>query len=331
MSKVIVIYAGSEESALRLSALYHRLNKEEAFEVSLVIQKETEDSLVPIFEIFNIEGDHIVDITNLTNLFKWINPELLLLCGLERDSYIVAKNAKDLGIEVGNIESCLSYIDSGQILLENRSQVRKIANYNFIPSELSKVSLIMDDVLSSTHHIVGNTIIDSFSYLSKGRELSKEQTVMITLHREDKCEETLKDLKQTLVDMVTKYSDINFVIYTNLFVLEGIGQNLKQNYTFEYNSYTEDLEKASIILTDSGNLQELAPVLMKPMLILRRSIERPEILKNSNLKLVGTKSRQVLEYMDELLTDEVFYARMSHSLNPYGEGLSSDRILEVIT
>lgn len=330
MSKVIVIYAGSEESALRLSALYHRLNQEEKFEVSLVIQKTKEDSLIPIFEIFNIEGDHIVDVNNITNLFKWINPELLLLCGLERESYKVSKTAKELDIEVGNIESCLSYIDSGQVLLENRSRVRKIADYNFIPSELSKVSLIMDDVSSATHHIIGNTIIDSFNLLSRGRGQSDEQTVLITLHREDKCEETLKNLKQTLVDMVTTYQDITFVIYTNLFVLEGIGQNLKQHYTFEYNSYVEDLEKASIILTDSGNLQELAPVLRKPMLILRRSIERPEILKNSNLKLVGTKSREVLKYMDELLTDEITYARMSHSSNPYGEGLSTDRILDVI-
>lgn len=305
-------------------------------------------------------------LTGMRDVLKETQPDVVLVHGDTTTSTAAALAAFYQQIPVGHVEAGLRTHNIYSPWPEemNRQLTGRMATYNFAPTPLSKQNLLREAVAEESIVVTGNTVIDALYWvvnkiktdavlnselqnllaqagynvnrLSDGKKL-----VLITGHRRENFGDGFINMCTAIRDLTQKYPDVDFVYPMHLNpnvrkpIHEVFGEDLSNlgNMFFieplEYLSFVYLMEKSTIVLTDSGGIQEEAPGLGKPVLVMRDTTERPEALEAGTVKLVGTDYDKIVSEVSLLLDDQAHYDAMSKAVNPYGDGLACGRILEV--
>lgn len=303
----------------------------------------------------------------MRDVFKTCVPDILFVHGDTTTSTAAALAAFYHQIPVAHVEAGLRTGDIYSPWPEemNRQITGRIATYNFAPTKLSRENLLRENVSDDKITVTGNTVIDALHWVTskikndkelhsnlaemlaaKGYDIKrldgKRRLVLITGHRRENFGEGFHNICNALKTLSEKYADVDFVYPMHLNpnvrrpIHETFGEDLSglKNLFFieplEYLMFVFLMEKSDIVLTDSGGIQEEAPGLGKPVLVMRDTTERPEALDAGTVKLVGTDYDAIVGNVSQLLDDSEAYAKMSHAVNPYGDGKACGRIIDFI-
>ena len=306
-------------------------------------------------------------LTGMRDVLKEVKPDVVLVHGDTTTSTAAALAAFYQQIPVGHVEAGLRThnIDSPWPEEMNRLLTGRLATYHFSPTPLSRNNLIKESVDDRNIIITGNTVIDALYWvvdkIKNNKELDNEledilskagydvnrlnngkKLVLITGHRRENFGDGFINMCTAIKDLTVKYPDLDFVYPMHLNpnvrkpIHEVFGENLSglKNMFFieplEYLSFVYLMEKSSIVLTDSGGIQEEAPGLGKPVLVMRDTTERPEALDAGTVKLVGTDYNKIVNEVSSLIDDKAAYEKMSKAVNPYGDGLACGRIVNAL-
>ena len=316
------------------------------------------------------QGQDLTDVTTnvligLRNLFKEYRPDVVLVHGDTTTSTAGALAAFYAQIPVGHIEAGLRTHNIYSPWPEeiNRQLTGRISTYNFSPTPLSEKNLLKENVFGNIY-VTGNTVIDALHMvvekLKTDETLKKEQNealaiagyditrlshekklILITGHRRENFGDGFIRMVTAMKDLSEKYPDVDFVYPMHLNpnvrkpIHEVFGENLaRPNFFFieplQYLEFVHLMSMATIVLTDSGGIQEEAPSLGKPVLVMRNTTERPEALSSGTVHLVGTDYNKIINEVSTLLDDDAAYDKMSKAVNPYGDGKACHRIADIL-
>ena len=316
------------------------------------------------------QGQDLTDVTvrilnGMRDVFKECRPDVVLVHGDTTTSTAAALAAFYAQIPVGHVEAGLRTHNIYSPWPEemNRQVTGRIATYNFSPTPLSEKNLIEEKAMGKIY-VTGNTVIDALHYvvnkLKSDEAIAKEQDavlfnagydvtrladgkkmVLITGHRRENFGDGFIRMVTAMKDLSEKYPEVDFVYPMHLNpnvrkpIHEVFGEDLtRPNFFFieplQYLEFVHLMSKATIVLTDSGGIQEEAPGLGKPVLVMRDTTERPEALESGTVHLVGTDYDKIMNEVSTLLEDAEAYAKMSQAVNPYGDGLACGRIVEAL-
>lgn len=316
------------------------------------------------------QGQDLTDVTvrilnGMRDVFKECRPDVVLVHGDTTTSTAAALAAFYAQIPVGHVEAGLRTHNIYSPWPEemNRQVTGRIATYNFSPTPLSEKNLIEEKAMGKIY-VTGNTVIDALHYvvnkLKNNESIAKEQDavlhkagydvtrladgkklVLITGHRRENFGDGFIRMVTAMKDLSEKYPDVDFVYPMHLNpnvrkpIHEVFGEDLtRPNFFFieplQYLEFVHLMSKATIVLTDSGGIQEEAPGLGKPVLVMRDTTERPEALESGTVHLVGTDYDKIVNEVSTLLEDAEAYAKMSQAVNPYGDGLACGRIVNAL-
>lgn len=316
------------------------------------------------------QGQDLYDVTarvlvGLRDVLKAVSPDVVLVHGDTTTSMAAALAAFYQQIPVGHVEAGLRTLNIYSPWPEeiNRQLTGRIATYHFAPTPLSQQNLLNEGVEPAHIHVTGNTVIDALYWvvdriksdralsqtlseellhsgydvnrLSQGRKL-----VLITGHRRENFGDGFVRICKAIKKLVEQYPEVDFVypMHLNPNVRKPIheafdGRSYDNMYfiePLEYLSFVYLMEKSTIVLTDSGGIQEEAPGLGKPVLVMRDTTERPEALEAGTVKLVGTDYDKIVSEVSRLIDDPLYYKTMSEAVNPYGDGKACERIVEIL-
>ena len=306
-------------------------------------------------------------LTGMRDVLKETHPDIVLVHGDTTTSTAAALAAFYQQIPVGHVEAGLRTHNIYSPWPEemNRQITGRIATYNFSPTPLSKQNLLREDVSEESITVTGNTVIDALYWvvdkIKKDSDLNAElqrtlknagydvnrlangkKLVLITGHRRENFGDGFINMCTAIKDLTQKYPDVDFVypMHLNPNVRKPIHEVFGEDFSnlgnmffiepLEYLSFVYLMEKSTIVLTDSGGIQEEAPGLGKPVLVMRDTTERPEALYAGTVKLVGTNYDVIVNEVSLLLDDEKAYEMMSKAVNPYGDGLACGRIVNTL-
>lgn len=316
-------------------------------------------------------GQDLYDITSrvlvgMRDVLKDIKPDLVLVHGDTTTSMATALAAFYQRIDVGHVEAGLRTHNLYSPWPEelNRQLTSRIAKYNFSPTELSKQNLLKENVDKDSIYVTGNTVIDALHWVSEkinsdkeiladverqieksgyetNRLLSGKQMVLITGHRRENFGEGFANISEALKTLSHKYPEVDFVypVHLNPVVRESIARVFNDNqpenlYLIEpldYLPFISLMGKSKLVLTDSGGIQEEAPGLGKPVLVMRNTTERPEAVDAGTVKLVGADSDRIIAEVSRLLDETDYYNEMAKAVNPYGDGKAAPKIVKIIS
>ena len=306
-------------------------------------------------------------LTGMRDVLKEAQPDVVLVHGDTTTSTAAALAAFYMQIPVGHVEAGLRTHNIYSPWPEemNRQITGRIAAYNFAPTPLSKANLLREAVAEESITVTGNTVIDALYWvvnkINEDKALNSElqgmltqagydvtrldggrKLVLITGHRRENFGDGFINMCTAIKDLTQKYPDVDFVYPMHLNpnvrkpIHEVFGEDLNNlgNMFFieplEYLSFVYLMEKSNIVLTDSGGIQEEAPGLGKPVLVMRDTTERPEALEAGTVKLVGTNYDKIIAEVSSLLDNQDYYDTMSKAVNPYGDGLACGRIVDTL-
>ena len=305
-------------------------------------------------------------LVGMRDVLKETQPNVVLVHGDTTTSTAAALAAFYQQIPVGHVEAGLRTHNIYSPWPEemNRQITGRIATYNFAPTPLSKANLLREAVAEESITVTGNTVIDALYWvvnkIKEDTELAKEQDaillsagydvnrlangkklVLITGHRRENFGDGFIRMVTAMKDLSEKYPEVDFVYPMHLNpnvrkpIHEVFGEDLtRPNFFFieplQYLEFVHLMSKSAIVLTDSGGIQEEAPGLGKPVLVMRDTTERPEALEAGTVKLVGTDYNKIMSEVSLLLDDAAYYDKMSKAVNPYGDGLACGRIVETL-
>ena len=316
------------------------------------------------------QGQDLYDVTSrvlvgLRDILKFVLPDVVLVHGDTTTSMAAALAAFYQQIPVGHVEAGLRTYNIYSPWPEeiNRQMTGRIATYHFAPTPLSRQNLLNEGVEPTHIHVTGNTVIDALYWvvdriksdgalaqalsrdlLHSGYDVDRlsqgKKLVLITGHRRENFGNGFMQICKAIKTLVEKYPEVDFVypMHLNPNVRKPIheafaGRSYDNMYfiePLEYLSFVYLMEKSAIVLTDSGGIQEEAPGLGKPVLVMRDRTERPEALDAGTVKLVGTDYDRILGAVSRLLEDEVYYKRMGEAVNPYGDGKACESIVNFL-
>jgi UDP-N-acetylglucosamine 2-epimerase (non-hydrolysing) len=363
--KIITIF-GTRPEAIKMAPLVKELEKREEIDVKVCVTAQHREMLDQVLELFSIEPDFDLNIMKtkqsltgittrilegLAEIFEEEKPNMILVHGDTTTTFAAALAAFYKQIPVGHVEAGLRTYNKYFPFPEemNRKLTGAIADLHFAPTIGSKNNLLREGIDDEQIIITGNTVIDAMEYtVEKDYKFSNEvlneldynnkKVIMVTAHRRENWGEGIENICNALKQIVMENEDVELVylVHLNPVVkdvvykyLEGINRvhllpplDTKETHNL--------MNKCYLVMTDSGGLQEEAPHLGKPVLVLRDVTERPEAVAASTVKLVGTDITIIKNCAEELIKDNNKYIEMSRAINPYGDGKSSYRISEAI-
>ena len=361
MKKVMLVF-GTRPEAIKMCPLVNELKTRENVETIVCVTGQHRQMLDQVLEAFHVVPDYdlsimkdkqtLFDITsNILNRIKevleQVKPDVVLVHGDTSTTFVTALACFYLQIPVGHVEAGLRTYNIYSPYPEefNRQAVGIISAYNFAPTELSKQNLLNEGKKAETIHVTGNTAIDALKttvredYSHPELEWAKvSRLIMITAHRRENLGEPMKNMFRAIRRVMDEHPDVKAIypIHMNPVVRQTANEILGGDdrihiiEPLEVLDFHNFLARSYMILTDSGGIQEEAPSLGKPVLVMRDTTERPEGIAAGTLKLVGTDEEVIYRNFKLLLEDPDEYAKMSNASNPYGDGFACKRIADIL-
>lgn len=355
---------GTRPEAIKMAPVVMELSQNDNIESVVCTTAQHREMLDQVLELFKIKPDYDLNIMK-TNQNLWsltsdillkmkevleeAKPDMILVHGDTTTAFAAALSAFYAKIPVGHVEAGLRTFNKYYPFPEelNRVVADAVSSLYFAPTETSVQNLINSGIKDENNIFkTGNTVIDALLYTVQNHEtdlsylnLTHElKTILLTSHRRENWGKPLEEICDAVLELVENNKDIQVIypVHLNPNVRSTVFGKLQNKERIiltdpmEYAPFSTLMKKSDIILTDSGGIQEEAPALGKPVLVLRDETERPEALEYGTVKLVGAHKEKIVSTVSELLTSKEAYEKMSTAINPYGDGLASKRIVEAI-
>ncbi len=357
--KKIIMVCGSRPEIIKLAPLYHKLTKNNLFDLKLCLTGQHPDLIPPLLKAFNIPDNkklltnwNNLDNSQILNKLKQFltpiildfNPDLIIVQGDTSSSFCAAIVAAKMKIPLAHIEAGLRTYDFKAPFPEeiNRQNISKLSKWHFCPTDDNKANLLKEGIDPETIFVTGNTVIDTLKTVLKSSNntegLSSVPYILITLHRRESHGSPLRKMLHTLAELASRYPRINFIfpMHPNPIITAAATEiispqpNIILKKPTPYPEFIELMKNAFFIISDSGGIQEEAPFLNVPLLVLREKTERMEAVKTGANKLVGTAHDKILDEACLLIHNQKYYKDMKNAANPFGDGKASDRIIETL-
>lgn len=368
MNKVKVMSVfGTRPEAIKMAPLVLELEKyKDEIESIVCVTAQHREMLDQVLDIFGIKPDYDLDIMKsrqtlvgitarvlegLDNVIKESKPDIILVHGDTSTSFVAALAGFYNQTTVGHVEAGLRTYDIYSPFPEemNRQLTGRIAQMHFSPTIQNKKNLLVENICEDSIFITGNTVIDALKttvredYVFeddtlKTIDFKSKRVIVVTAHRRENLGEPLENICNAIKTIVEEYNDVEVVypVHLNPAVREtvfGILGEMDKVHLIDPIDVTElhnAIDRSYMVMTDSGGIQEEAPALAKPVLVMRKETERPEAVAAGTVKLTGTDKDVIISMAKELLDNEEAYKKMAHAANPYGDGNASNRIVEAI-
>ena len=357
-----MVVFGTRPEAIKMCPLVKELKSREKIETVLCVTGQHRQMLDQVLEAFQVEPDFDLSImkdqqtlfditTNILNRIKEVlekvKPDVVLVHGDTSTTFVTALACFYLQIPVGHVEAGLRTYNIYSPYPEefNRQAVSIISQYNFAPTEMSKNNLLREGKKAETIYVTGNTAIDALKttvrkdYSHPELEWAGDsRLILITAHRRENLGEPMRYMFQAIRRVMDEHLDVKAIypIHMNPVVRKTANKILGNDdrihiiEPLEVLDFHNFLARSYLILTDSGGIQEEAPSLGKPVLVMRDTTERPEGIEAGTLKLVGTNEETIYQNFKLLLENREVYIKMSNASNPYGDGMASQRIADIL-
>lgn len=362
--KVMSIF-GTRPEAIKMCPLVKELDKYEEIENLVCVTGQHREMLDQVLEIFNIKPDYDLNImkdkqtlTTLTGgvlkeldeVFKKVQPDIVLVHGDTTTTFVASLTAFYNKIKVGHVEAGLRTFDKYSPFPEemNRKLTGALADLHFAPTNTSKDNLLREGINEENIFLTGNTVIDAMentvnsnfqfrNEILKNIDFKNKKVIMMTAHRRENWDR-LDDICTAVATLANENKDVEIVylVHLNPIVQDaakkhlGNLENVHLLPPLDMDETHNLMSRSFMIMTDSGGIQEEAPHLGKPVLVLRDTTERPEAVEAGTVKLAGNTYNEILENASKLLNDTNLYSKMANAANPYGDGEASRRIAENI-
>lgn len=358
--KVMTIF-GTRPEAIKMAPVIRELRKHPEIETKVCVTAQHREMLDQVMDLFHLKADYdlnimaqgqtLYDITGrvlrgLQEVFAKERPDCVLVHGDTTTTFTAALAAFYAQIPVGHVEAGLR---TGNLLSPfpeeaNRQLTGVLARYHFAPTETARANLLRENKKGENIYVVGNTVIDALlatvkkDYTFEDKEIEQieehKRVILVTTHRRENLGAPMHHVYRALRRLVDDIPDteIVFPVHRNPLVREAVAEELEGHdrihlvEPMEYEPFTNLMARSAIVLTDSGGIQEEAPSLGKPVLVLRDTTERPEAVEAGTVALVGTDEEAIYETAHRLLTDEAAYRQMAEAVNPYGDGKAAAHI-----
>jgi UDP-N-acetylglucosamine 2-epimerase (non-hydrolysing) len=357
------IIVGTRPEAIKMAPVIQVFRSSPLFATQVVLTGQHREMVDQVMQLFNLTADQdlaimqpkqtLTDITcwslqGLETLFQERQPRLVLVQGDTTTAFAAALAAFYQKIPVGHVEAGLRTDNLYNPYPEeaNRRLISQLTQLNFAPTSLSVEHLQRSQVPGEIHQ-TGNTVIDALLTMAQrqpkceipGLDWQQYRTILATVHRRENWGDPLLDIAEGFLRILDKFPDTALVLplHRNPTVREPLRAKLGNHprifltEPLDYAELVGAIQRCSLLLTDSGGLQEEAPSLGKPVLVLRETTERPEAITAGTAKLVGTDPNQILAVAAELISNPIAYEAMAKAVNPFGDGHASDRILQIVT
>ncbi|WP_432222974.1 non-hydrolyzing UDP-N-acetylglucosamine 2-epimerase [Flavobacterium sp. TMP13] len=367
MEKILLCF-GTRPEAIKMAPLYHKL-KLDFVDVRVCVTAQHREMLDQVLGFFEIVPDYDLNLMkknqslnelssrilqNIDKLFDDFKPDIVLVHGDTTTSLIVSLAAFYRQINIGHVEAGLRTYNKKSPFPEeiNRQLTGRLADLHFAPTKWASENLMKEGICRESIFVTGNTVIDALGiglkkidegYLSDDLKLVKSlinpscKIILVTGHRRESFGKGFENLCLAIKEIAqNKDVQVIYPLHLNpniqipiMKILDGI-DNVHLINPIDYPSFLFLMNKAYLIMTDSGGVQEEAPSLGKPILLLRSNTERPEALSTGNIRMVGMDKEKIVENVIELLKNRESYLKMSQINNPYGDGKASERITEIL-
>ncbi|WP_312563378.1 non-hydrolyzing UDP-N-acetylglucosamine 2-epimerase [Anaerospora sp.] len=364
--KVMTVF-GTRPEAIKMAPVVLELTRYPEYITPIVaVTAQHREMLDQVLNLFSITPDHDLDIMcqgqtlfditcrgmqGLNAVFEEEKPDLVLVHGDTTTTFAGSLAAYYHQIAIGHVEAGLRTGNKYSPFPEemNRRLTGVLTDYHFAPTAGSRDNLLGEGVNTENIFVTGNTVIDALiktvdeNYrftdpLLAGIDYQNRRVILVTTHRRENLGEPMRHVYQALKQIVTEFDDVEvvFPVHKNPLVREVVSQELGGMARvhlidpLDYQPFANLIARSYLVLTDSGGIQEEAPSLAKPVLVLRDTTERPEAVAAGTVKLIGTERERVYQETRQLLADRSEYERMSNAVNPYGDGKAAQRIVQSI-
>lgn len=359
--KVLAVF-GTRPEAIKMCPVVKELKKRVNIITKICVTGQHREMLDQVLEAFSVVPDYdlnimkknqtLFDITNeillkIEEVLKNERPDIVLVHGDTTTAFVTSLAAFYLQIPVGHVEAGLR---TGNIYSPypeefNRQAISLVSKYNFAPTDRAKDNLLKEQKLQESIFVTGNTAIDALRTTIKHNYqndyldwVGTKRLVLITAHRRENLGSPMKNMFRAIRRILDEFEDVKAIypIHLNPSIRKLANDIFKDSpkikiiEPLDVVDFHNFMNKSYLILTDSGGIQEEAPSLGKPVLVMRDTTERPEGISAGTLKLVGTEEEGIYKNFYELLTDKTEYMRMAKAVNPYGDGYASKRIVDII-
>lgn len=363
--KVLTVF-GTRPEAIKMAPLVKRLNDEPEIESVLCVTAQHREMLDQVLELFGLVPDYDLNImkqnqtisqitsnvlTGLEDVLKKEKPDIVLVHGDTTTTFAASLAAFYQQIRVGHVEAGLRTHDKYSPYPEemNRILTGHIADLHFAPTERNRRNLLSEAIPDKTIFITGNTVIDALLQVAgkpytfedetlKRIDFENRRVITITCHRRENLGENMEQIFSAIRDIAAEFEDTEIIypVHMNPRVREtaasvlGNASRIHLIEPLQYQPFVNLMARSHLIITDSGGMQEEAPSLGKPVLVVRKETERPEAIEAGTVKLAGVSRDTIYQMTKELLTDEEAYGNMARAVNPYGDGHACERIAGVL-
>ena len=360
--KTVMLVFGTRPEAIKMCPLVNELKTRDGIKTVVCVTGQHRQMLDQVLKAFSVTPDYdlsimkdrqtLFDVTanillRIKSVLQEVNPDVVLVHGDTSTTFVTALACFYMQIPVGHVEAGLRTYNIYSPYPEefNRQAVSIISSYNFAPTELSKNNLIKEGKNPETIFVTGNTAIDALKttvradYKNEHLDWAADsRLIMITAHRRENLGEPMRNMFRAIRRVMDEHKDIKAIypIHMNPAVREKAEQELsgcdriRIIEPLDVLDFHNFLARSYLILTDSGGIQEEAPSLGKPVLVMRDTTERPEGIKAGTLKLVGTDEHKIYDNFRLLLENNDEYDKMAHASNPYGDGFACKRIADIL-
>lgn len=360
--KTVMLVFGTRPEAIKMCPLVLELKKRKDLKTVVCVTGQHRQMLDQVLEAFGVEPDYDLSVmkdkqtlfditanilTRIKDILEEVKPDVVLVHGDTSTTFVTALACFYLQIPVGHVEAGLRTYDIYSPYPEefNRQAVGIVAKYNFSPTELARSNLLKEGKNPDSIYVTGNTAIDALKttvredYTHPELEWAKDsRLIIITAHRRENLGEPMHNMFRAIRRIMDEHPDVKAIypIHMNPLVRKAAKEELggcdriRIIEPLEVLDFHNFLARSNMILTDSGGIQEEAPSLGKPVLVMRDTTERPEGIEAGTLKLVGTDEDVIYENFKELLENKESYDKMAHASNPYGDGFACKRIADIL-
>ena len=363
--KVLSVF-GTRPEAIKMAPLVKKLKETDGIESVLCVTAQHREMLDQVLELFDLVPDYDLNImkpnqtismitTNvllgLDEIFEKEKPDIVLVHGDTTTTFAAALSAFYHQASVGHVEAGLRTYDKYSPFPEeiNRVLTGHIADIHFAPTERNRENLLREGIGEEKIFITGNTVIDALLEVAgkpyefedetlKNLDFENKRVITVTCHRRENLGENMENIFGAIRQIGDEFDDVEIVypVHMNPKVREIAGRildgadNIHLIEPLQYQPFVNLQAKSYLIITDSGGMQEEAPSLGKPVLVVRKETERPEAVAAGPVKLAGVDRDTIYKMTKELLTDRAAYDKMAHAANPYGDGHACEKIIEIL-